>query len=153
MRSIEELKASAERVFSVDDSSVKAYAGKDTAMAAVVTNMLAGRGDLHSLIGEDNMEVMADNHRKHATFISAMLENFRPELFVETLAWVFRTYRARGFSEDYWRVQLNAWRDALAGTLGPEHAEQIDRIYVWMLENLDDLIILSKQNLTPWEDV
>mgnify|MGYP006286785185 CR=1 FL=1 len=151
MRKFKEIKESAGKLRPVNASAVKAYADNTSAMAAAVTDVLMQHGDLEQVIGRGNAAIMAENHRRHAEFISSMLENFRPEIFVETLVWVFRTYRARGFAKQYWVLQLNAWRDTLSATLETEHARQVDGIYVWMLDNLDDLHELSSREITVWE--
>jgi hypothetical protein len=151
MRVLEEIKASAGQLRPVNDFAAKAYADNGMAMAAAVTNMLMQHEDIERIIGQGNAATMAENHRRHAEFISGMLENFRSELFVETLVWVFRTYRARGFAKQYWVLQLKAWRDTISANLEAEHARQVDEIYVWMLENLDDLYELSSQEITAWE--
>lgn len=151
MPSLKQLKTAAAAIPIADGDAADAYSRNGQFLAAEVTSRLAARGDLEALIGAGNSETMADNHQKHALFVASMLQDYRPELFVETLVWVFRAYRARGFTTDYWRAQIAAWREVLPEILSPEQAGRIDPLYAWIVDNLDGLVELSEQILTPWE--
>ena len=48
-------------------------AAKNDQMAARINVLMEARPDLTRLIGEDNLEMMRDNHRNHARFISSLL--------------------------------------------------------------------------------
>lgn len=61
------------------------------------------------LEGEENKSMIEDNHINHARFMSSVFAEFQPEVLVETIIWVFRTYRSHGFNLDYWPFQLNQW--------------------------------------------
>jgi len=151
MRSIRELKTVAATIPQADAVAARIYSEHGDLLASMVSENLGERDDLDELIGTGNAEIMADNHRKHALFVASMLHHFRPELFVETLLWVFRTYRARGFTTAYWRVQLDAWCEAVADALPVEAAAAVDPLYSWILDNLDELVALSEHGMTLWE--
>lgn len=85
------------------------YASKSDPLASLVTATLGGRPELDRLIGPDNASMMTDNHRNHGRFITSILHRHGPEVLVDTVIWVFRAYRAHGFSLVYWPAQLNVW--------------------------------------------
>lgn len=119
------------------------YSAVRDALAAKVTNLLRKRPDFHTVIGEGNESMMADNHRNHVRFMDSMFHVFRPDILVDTILWVFATYRAHGFSETYWPIQLRAWLDVLSHELSPQSFEAIAPIYEWMLSNTQNFSELA----------
>jgi methanogenic corrinoid protein MtbC1 len=66
------------------------------------------------------------------------------ELLAKTYAWFYQTYRARGFSYDYFPIELKAWTDAIQSRLALEHQKPILEIYTWLLAMHDKLVILAQ---------
>ena len=113
-----------------------------------MTDTLLARSDLDSLIGIGNRQVMKDNHRNHGRFIASMLSSFDPGLLVETILWVFRAYRSRGFEAKYWPVQLEAWLEAIKANLSTESSDEIERLYMFMLNNTPGFTAITDSPLT-----
>ncbi len=88
------------------NSTLGALEGKLELCAAELTAALRVRSDLEDLIGEGNMGVMEMNHTNHFRYMNSLAALYDPTSFVETVLWVFRTYRARGFNVQYWEVML-----------------------------------------------
>ena len=109
-------------------SAAEEYSLQQSALADSVTDTLLARSDLDSLIGIGNRQVMKDNHRNHGRFIASMLSSFDPGLLVETILWVFRAYRSRGFEAKYWPVQLEAWLEAIKANLSTESDRKRTRL-------------------------
>jgi methanogenic corrinoid protein MtbC1 len=103
-----------------------------------VNRTLEGRPDLAGLIGADNLELMRDNHANHASFMDNVffLANFN--LLARMAPWVYRVYTARGFSLDYFPVELQAWSDAIGNRLPSHLSEPILAVYAWMIRHHDD---------------
>lgn len=106
-------------------------------LAAAVTAELTGRQDLEELIGTGNTEAMTLNHQNHGQFIAAQLTHFQPQVLVETVAWVLRSYQSHGFHKDYWPVQLNSWCRHIEAML-PEEAPDILPLYHYLMEYLEE---------------
>ena len=112
-------------------------------LVAGVDRRLEARPDLDGLVGRDNLDMMRDNHANHARFVRTLLKDFDPRVLVETVLWVFRSYRSRGFSDNYWAAQLNAWVAVMKETLSPESFEQIYPLYDWFIVHIPAFTFLS----------
>jgi methanogenic corrinoid protein MtbC1 len=56
---------------------------------------------------------------------------------------VYRAYHARGFSYDYFPVELSAWKHAVTDCLDDVYSTEINAIYDWMISHHKDMIQLS----------
>ena len=122
---------------------VEEYASKREQLVARVNRVLLQRPDICDLVGEKNIEMMKDNHSNHARFIESILAHYDPEVLLETVLWVFRVYRSRGFHPVYWSAQLNAWVDILKEDLSPESFEAIYPFYEWMIVHIPHFTTVS----------
>ncbi len=109
--------------------------------------------DLESLIGEGNLDVMETNHVNHFKYMSSTCALFDPRSFVETVLWVQRTYRARGFSLRYWDVMLPKAMDVLRTHLGPSDFDEIRPFYEWLRSNIQIFAQLSETELSVYEQM
>ena len=108
------------------------------------------REDILSLIGEKNLNMMKDNHANHARFIASILKNFNPHVLVDTVLWVFRSYRSHEFTSNYWAAQLNNWIALFEKNLSPEDYREILPYYKWMQINIPTFSAISDEALqTP----
>jgi methanogenic corrinoid protein MtbC1 len=119
------------------------YAASSKAMADLVNADLLGRRDVARLIGNSPLDVMFANHTNHAAFMSNVFSLGQHELLARTLPWVYRAYRGRGFSYDYFPVELQAWVRAVEACLPPEQTRQIRAAYGFMLEHHPDVVLLA----------
>ncbi len=116
-------------------------------LAAELNRIMSARADLEALIGPQNQAMMEDNHRNHARFMAALLQDFQPETLVETVLWVFRAYRAHGFQLTYWPAQLDVWMEVLKTRLSPEAFSTIAPIYEFMIVHQSAFVQLSDKVL------
>lgn len=121
------------------------YAAKSEALAAELNRAMSAREDLETLIGANNKEMMQDNHRNHARFMSSLLAAYHPEVLVNTVLWVFRAYRAHGFRLTYWPAQLDTWISLLQRELSKPAFDSIYPLYHFMLVHQPDFVQLSEQ--------
>jgi len=119
------------------------YAASSKTMADLVNVDLLGRRDVARLIGNSPLDVMFANHANHAAFMSNVFSLGQHELMARTLPWVYRAYRGRGFSYDYFPVELEAWTRAVEACLPPAQIGQIQAIYGWMLARHPDVVLLA----------
>ena len=130
--------------------SAEAYAeynDKQEILVKQVDQEMQNREDLLRLIGEDNFEMMKNNHANHARFMTSMFFSYHPEVFVETIIWVFRAYRAHGFHTTYWAAQLNAWMQAIASNLSDNAQKEIMPFYNWLVINIPLFTLLSNEDV------
>lgn len=106
------------------------------------------RSDLVHLIGENNMEMMKDNHANHVRFIASILKNYNAEVLMDTVLWVFRAYRSHGFSTSYWAAQLNAWIIIMKESLSSEAFREVYPLYKWMQIHIPVFVKLSDEDLS-----
>ena len=109
--------------------------------------------DLENLIGEGNLDVMETNHSNHFRYMNSTCTLFDPRSFVETVLWVQRTYRARGFSLRYWDVMLPKAMDVLRTHLGPSDYDEIRPFYEWLRSNIHVFAQLSETELSVYEQM
>jgi hypothetical protein len=108
---------------------------------------MLNRADLENLIGENNIDMMKDNHSNHVRFISSILKNHNSEVLVDTILWVFRAYRSHGFASNYWSAQLNTWITIFQEVLTAESYQEVYPYYEWMQINIPTFVILSDEKL------
>ncbi|MDX9753830.1 MAG: hypothetical protein RBU29_07705 [bacterium] len=126
---------------------VQEYSTNKDHLVAELNRRLASRQDLPLLIGPNNQELMEDNHRNHALFMESLFRCYNPIIFVDTVIWVYSTYRARGFRLPYWPIQLDTWLVLLQESLSPPAFEAIAPFYRWLIHNQPEFVLLSEKNI------
>ena len=116
----------------VDPEVADAYAQQADELISRINKSMLARPEITELVGKDHLDMMKDNHANHVRFMSSILMHYNPEVFVDTVLWVFRAYRSHGFSSNYWATQLNAWIEILKEVLTKESFHQIYPYYEWM---------------------
>jgi len=127
--------------------------GKLELCAAELTASLKNRPDLEDLIGVGNMSIMEMNHINHFRYMNSLAALYDPKSFVETVIWVFRTYRARGFSVQYWKVMLPEAMTILRQQLGDAHYHEFGPYYEWLHANIETFARLSETELSVFEEL
>ena len=143
-----ELLASAEKIQQVSGSTYQEYFQKGELLIGKMNVLMLDRSDLAHLIGENNVEMMKDNHANHVRFIASILKNYNAEVLIDTVLWVFRAYRSHGFSTNYWAAQLNAWIIIMNDTLSGETYREVYPIYEWMQIHIPVFVKLSDEKLS-----
>lgn len=139
----EELISEATRIPQPSPEAAREYEDRSEAMASELNRLMSGRKDLDRLIGDGNHDIMEENHRNHARFIGSLLSDFKPEVLVNTVLWVFRAYRAHGFRLAYWPAQLDNWVEVLRKTLSPAAFDAVYPVYRFMLIRQPDFAALT----------
>ncbi len=125
------------------------YANKSGTIVSQMNLVMLERNDIKELVGEQNLDMMKDNHANHARFISSILAHFNAEVLVETVLWVFRAYRSRGFSTTYWSALLNTWVEVMKKELSDEAFTQVYPYYYWMLVNIPVFVKMTDDRILP----
>lgn len=147
------LTTSAAALAEASPQAASAFEGVVDACAADLTRSMKLVPHLESLIGEGNLEVMETNHGNHFRYMSSACALFDPRSFVETVLWVLRTYRARGFSLRYWDVMLPKAMEILRTHLAPADYEEIKPFYEWLRGNIHIFAQLSETELSLYEQM
>jgi hypothetical protein len=143
-----ELVESASKLESFNPEAVAEYEEKIPVMVAIMNQKMESRADINELIGPNNLSMMKDNHANHARFIASVMQNFNPEVLVETILWVFRAYRSRSFHSSYWAAQLNTWINIFETELSAGTYREVLRIYTWMQINIPSFVSCSDEKLS-----
>jgi len=138
---------SAQNIPISNKKAVKEYNDRKDILIAEINKSMESRSDLKLLVGENNIEMMKDNHANHVRFIHSILNNPNAEVLTDTVLWVFRAYRSHGFSSNYWAAQLNAWIEILKNELSEQSFKQIYPLYEWMQVNIPAFEKLSDSSI------
>ncbi len=142
----EYLNTTAKKLPPVGNNAISEYHIKLESLVAAINMHMTSLENLQELIGKNNVAMMKNNHANHMLFIHSILKYPNSEVLVDTLLWVFKTYRSHGFSVNYWVEQINAWQDILKVQLSEEAYNQILPLYKWIQENIPLLEKLSTIN-------
>lgn len=141
---LEELKQQIQELPRVESHSGEAYYANRNSLQEFVDQRMRQRDDIDELIGHRSLDVMKENHENHALFMSNvfLLNDYR--LLVDTVPWVYNTYRQMGFSYEYFPLELEAWKQAVKSILGEDKTASIIEVYDWLKENHDDFVAISR---------
>lgn len=137
----------ASKLLQVSKKSAEEYVSKTDRLVCLMNAKMESRPDLFEMVGENNVEMMKDNHANHARFMGSIFIQHSPEILVDTVLWVFRAYRSRNFSSTYWAAQLNTWIEILKNELTPECFQEIYPYYNWMQINIPAFNMLAENEL------
>ena len=140
---IDECIADISRLHAIQQQSADQYDSVMERMIDQVNRELGERPDILNLIGHNPVQVMEMNHLHHAKFMLTVFRLNAFDLLVRTIPWVYRAYHSRGFSYDYFPMELWAWKKALHNTCADCDVMPILAVYDWMISNHDIMVKLS----------
>jgi len=143
----DQLLQSAQKLVQPSAASAAEFTAKSETLAAVMNDQFRKRKDLAALVGDQNLDMMLDNHRNHIRFFCSLFVSYNPEVLVETVLWVFRTYRSHGFNLAYWPAQLDTWVEICKSELSASCFSEIYPFYHWMIVNNPVFARLSEEVL------
>lgn len=130
---VEYLRVSAATLVQPSAEAAEAFEQHAAAMAEDLGRAMLARPDVGALIGEGNDEMMRDNGRNMMRFMGTMFRGYEPEVLVQTVAWVYRAYRARGFATLYWAAHLNVALDVLRNHVPEAARGEIEPFFAWLI--------------------
>ncbi len=143
----EELTRTASALKPLAPGELAEYRGKRDRLVARINERMAARADIGALVGEENLQMMKDNHGNHARFVESVFLHPEPAVLVDTVLWVFRSYRSRGFHPNYWAAQISAWIELFKEELSPETYAAVYPLYEWFSINIPHFTDLSDSQL------
>lgn len=138
---------SAGRLANVSFQTADEYHRERDQLIALMNGEMLKRPDVESLVGQNNIDMMKDNHANHVRFIASILKYPNPEVLVETILWVFRAYRSHGFTTNYWAAQLNTWIGVLKEVLSNECYNEVYPYYEWMQTTIPLFVKISGEEM------
>lgn len=139
---------SASKLNSVSQISHEEYLIKsDILFSQINSYFIARTNNLNELIGDDNIDMVRDNHSNHLKFLANIIKYYDAEVFVSTILWVFRAYRSHGFSDKYWVEQMKAWDIILKENLTVNSLNEILPFYKWIQVNIDNFVMLTNYEI------
>jgi MerR family transcriptional regulator, light-induced transcriptional regulator len=145
---MDELLVEAKKLPAVTLAAAAAYKHHVPVLTKYVDDKLISHPRIHSLIGNNPLQIMFDNHKNHVEFMSTVFSLGDYELLCKTVPWVYRSYHAHKFSYDYFPVELKAWQEAIAAFIDPGLTDAIRIIYDWMIGNHERFITLSQSDMS-----
>jgi len=140
-----ELIAAAETLSQPNAAAAGEFENLRGSLTGRVMERMRQRTDLEKLIGDGNEAMLADNAANMARFMASMFQQYDPVIFVETIHWVFRTYRAHGFNLAFWPAFLNTWMEEITALLAPDTVEQLNPFYRWIQIKIPIFTMITDQ--------
>lgn len=129
------------------EMSIKEFSEKWETLSAKGSQILIERPDFEKLVGKGNQKMAQDNNRNFPRFMESLFSDYQPDVFVETVIWVFRAYRSHGFQTTYWAANLNIWVDLLKEALTQESYTDLYPFYKWLIVNIPAFVSLTDDDL------
>ena len=145
---MEDLKRAAAALALVPPAAARASCAKMATLREHVDREMAKYLAIEVLIGFNSLEILCDQHRYHASFMANVLHFNAFELMAGSLARACQTYHTHGFSYDYFPQEAKAWMRAVSLHLEANSAQAVNTVYQWWLNHHEDLITLSRGDLT-----
>ena len=142
-RKLEELAQEAHGLFPIPEAASREYRAKISSLAAQVNESILQSPNVRELIGSCPVDTIASNHNNHARFLATVMTLDLHSLLARVVPWVYRAYTAQGVSYEYFRAELEAWKEAVREQVDDVHADPICRVYDWMLWHHHDMKGLS----------
>jgi hypothetical protein len=139
----EKLLKSASELIQPPALATQEFSQKKDQLAAMGNQTIAQRLDMEKLVGKGNQEMAEDNNRNFARFMVSLFTEFSPEVLVETVLWVFCSYRSHGFQTIYWAANLDIWVEMIRQELSEESFEAIYPFYNWLIVNIPIFVKLT----------
>ena len=144
---IEKITEIAPDLSKISEKAILELTEKMNTLIADMNDVMCNRTDIKSLVGEDNIQMMKDNHANHLRFVHSLLGQYEKKVLVDTVCWVYRSYRSRGFHVNYWAAQINTWIDTFKKHLSKETYDSIYPLYEWFTITVPHFSNLSDEDL------
>ena len=133
------------------ETMTQEFSKKRDQLAAMGNEQMGQRPDLEKMLGGKNQQMAEDNNRNFARFMESIFNEYNPEVLVETVLWVFRSYRSHGFQTTYWAANLNIWVDAMKQELSQETFDGLYPFYNWLIVNIPIFVKLTDEDFAAQE--
>lgn len=143
----EYLLESASKLTQPQEKYAKEFEENKQRFAVLLNEKMTTRSDLEKLVGAENVEMMQDNSRNLFRFMSSMFTEYNPNIFVNTLLWVFRAYRFHGFSITFWSANVDTIFEILSEELSDGAKREILPFFNWIIINIPKFVDITDKQL------
>lgn len=148
----DELIESAQALKQPERSVSDEYERKKYILVSRVIENLQQRKDINRLVGEGNVPMMEDNIHNMARFMGSIFIQYDAAVFVETILWVFRTYRSHGFQLAFWSAHLNIWIGTIHSELSKNANLELYPFYDWIQIHIPQFTTLTDSAVSEVKD-
>ena len=132
---IDNLKASVSGLLQPSEKSADEFSSMREKLVVELNNQMLVRQDLEQLIGSGNEEMMKTNSANMTLFMESIFVVFSPETLLNTVIWVFNSYKSHGFQPLYWATYLSCFTSILRRNLSDESLQEILPFFDWLIVN------------------
>lgn len=158
---LETLAGELHRLFPLPPDASREFSRKRELLQVHMRDRLMSLDSIHELTGYHLVTDLLDSHRNHVNLMANVFEYDLCALLVQTIPRMHLASLSRGFSREYFTVELSAWRDAAAVVLCPESAGAVIPVYQWIIDHHDDLVSAARKSAagappsggTPWDSM
>lgn len=145
----QQLTEEARRLPRIPPRAAESHRSCRNALTRKVNSEILEHPSAAELTGSNPRHVVEDNHANHAMLMTCLyrLNDFR--LLAQLLPWVYRSYHARGFSYDYFPLELKAWKQVLLDEPDISDPDPLSAPYDWMLSHHEHIIALAEDLSLP----
>ncbi|MBN1623511.1 MAG: cobalamin-dependent protein, partial [Clostridia bacterium] len=131
----------------VGSAGAAAFKSKSDLMLDEVNHIMKEKNLKFSLIGNNPISVMLDNHRNHINFMTSLFTTNDYSMLDKTMPWILNTYLSKGFTKSYFSHVLNTWMEVISKNISSTLSEEILAVYKYMLEAIEnDRIVMGKDS-------
>ncbi|MCG8568192.1 MAG: hypothetical protein MI747_24250 [Desulfobacterales bacterium] len=145
----DQLTASAKSLVPPSPDTIAIFERRLGELISLCSRRLEERGDMETFIGPGKADMAWNNNGNFARFMISMFKAFQPAVLVESVIWVFRTYRAHGFKPRYWDVNIKIWIQVLEENLPREAFDQVAPFYRWLADHVPAFTRLTDTAVHP----
>ena len=146
MEKIQFLVHDSKALSSTSAKTFEEFTEKKETLLHVLNEKFFSRHNPEALVGKGNIGMMKNNHTNHLDFMGSIFFRFNAETFVKTILWVYKTYKAHGFSEKYWPVQLSLFTETYREELSTAAVQEIIPFYEWIIKHHKTFHQLTVEN-------
>ncbi|SLM32150.1 conserved hypothetical protein [Desulfamplus magnetovallimortis] len=143
----EQLVKTAQKIQPATQEALQEWQNKRELLVSELNMRMQAREDILQMTGKENIAMMLDNHSNHARYVETILAFPDAENLVETVLWVYTTYRSHGFNASYWPAQLNNWVEVMKNHLSQKTFDEIYPLYHWFIVNQAAFVNLTNESV------
>lgn len=149
---VEAILKSTQTIRSVSGPAAIEYEKKQDVLRQYIDQRLLVHEQLRQILGSNPVQLLLDNHKYHARFMSNVFQLNSYVLLVRIVVWVYRSYHRQGIAYDYFPWELKQWMEAVRQELSEAAAQEILPVYAWMLSQHDNFVSAAEgQQQVPFD--
>ncbi len=130
---IHNLKSSMSALSQPSEKSADEFSSVREKLVLELNNQMLVRQDLEQLIGSGNEEMMKTNSANMTLFMESIFVAFSPDTLLNTVIWVFHSYKSHGFKSLYWATYLSCFSEILKENLSENSLKEILPFFDWLI--------------------